>query len=310
MRELRFDQIDDTRATPAALYEEVLACRETLDTFLEEFDEILRVGGCGLSGDCLDQGQHVLRPVIDLTHQQSDLLFAFFLLGDVGVGTEPEHDLAGLITDRQRARQEPAIFAVPATQRKGVLPRFAAVPGFLDACDHAVDVIRVMHALPTPALHLLQRRTRVVVPAPVVPEDPSCRVRHPGELTHVVGECAEAFLALVQSFPGIVNGGDIARDRGRADDDIVVVEDRRDGHAHEYGAAVLSQAHRLDILHLVATCDAGEKAFLFGDPIRGHQTPDRFADHLIGRVAEDALGRLVPGHDGSRKRLAYDGIGG
>jgi hypothetical protein len=51
-----------------------------------------------------------------------------------------------------------------------------------DPLYNPVDMIRVVDFRPSPALHLIQSRTRELVPAPVEPKDRTGRIRHPGEL--------------------------------------------------------------------------------------------------------------------------------
>src|SRR5271166_2424320 len=64
-------------------------------------------------------------------------LFQLPLLGDVGVGPEPSHNVPLVVPDRQCPRQEPAIFAILAAQGKRVLPYFAGVPRVLASAIQA-----------------------------------------------------------------------------------------------------------------------------------------------------------------------------
>ena len=69
--------------------------------------------------------------------------------------------------------------------------------------DDAIDVIGVMQLVPAVTPHVLERCPRVVEPALVVPEDGAGLVGHPGKLRHVVGERAEARLALALCARGV-----------------------------------------------------------------------------------------------------------
>ena len=71
----------------------------------------------------------------------------------------------GFVADRDGAGEEPAVLAVLAAQRERVFPRLARVARTLNALDHAIDVVGVLHLLPAPALHVLERQAGVVEPA-------------------------------------------------------------------------------------------------------------------------------------------------
>src|SRR5262249_49981001 len=148
-------------------------------------------------------GDALLQGVVEVAQR----LLGLDLLGHVRIGAEPANDLARLVADRQGAREEPPVGTVAPAQGKRVLPGRAVLEAAADAADDAVDVIGMMHLLPAPALHLLERRARVVVPAPVVPVDPALLVRRPGELADVVGKLAEARLAVAQRLLGAVARG-------------------------------------------------------------------------------------------------------
>ena len=89
---------------------------------------------------------------------------------------------------------------------------------------------------------------------------------------------------------------------GRADD-------RRDRRLDVDPPAVLAHAHGLDRLdHLAAAhavVDVLEHAAL-----GRHEELDRVADHLLGAVAEHALGRRVPARDLAVGRAADDRVEG
>ena len=105
---------------------------------------------------------------------------------------------AGLIADWQSTREKPAVAAIATAQRECVLPGRPGLEALADPLHHTVDVIGMVHLLPAPPLHLFERRAGVVVPALVVPVDPTRPVGGPGKLTDVVGKLAEARFALAQ----------------------------------------------------------------------------------------------------------------
>jgi hypothetical protein len=59
-------------------------------------------------------------------------------------------------------------------------------------------MIGVVDLAPAPSFHLFQRRPGIVEPALVVPEDPSVRIRHPGQLRDRIGEQVKARFAFAQ----------------------------------------------------------------------------------------------------------------
>ena len=75
------------------------------------------------------------------------------LFGDIRIGPEPANDLTIGVADRLRQRQEPAVDAVMAAQRKRVLPAFARGDGLDESLGDTIDQLRIMRFLPpvTPA---------------------------------------------------------------------------------------------------------------------------------------------------------------
>jgi hypothetical protein len=61
--------------------------------------------------------------------------------------------------------------------------------------DDALDMVGMVNFLPTPALHVFKSGAGIVVPAFVVPINPTLGVGGPGELADVVGELSKAHLA-------------------------------------------------------------------------------------------------------------------
>jgi hypothetical protein len=86
---------------------------------------------------------------------------------------------------------------------KGVLPHFACSNAAIDLFHDAIDVIRALLPRPAPLLRLIERQSREVEPALVVPVDVAGLVGHPSEGGDVVGQCAEAGFALTLGALGI-----------------------------------------------------------------------------------------------------------
>jgi hypothetical protein len=159
----------------------------------------------------------------------AERLLGLALGGDVGVGPEPPLHLAGIVADGHGARQEPAVGAVLAAQGERVLPGLAGLDVAAELRD---DVVGVVDLLPAPAGHLLEGRPRVIEPALVVPDEVSALVADPGELRHVVGQRAEALLALPDGGLGLDQLGDVHLRDDRAHDVPLGVADRGGGVEH------------------------------------------------------------------------------
>src|SRR5262245_8063703 len=95
-------------------------------------------------------------------------------------------------------RQEPTVTAVSTSKGELILPRNSTCKTLLHSRADTFDVVGMMEFLPPPALHLFKGGPSIVMPTFVEPISPACRVSGPGELIHVVGELAEARLALSQ----------------------------------------------------------------------------------------------------------------
>ena len=125
-------------------------------------------------------------------------LLGFDLLGDVGVGAEPANNVAGLVADRQSAREEPAVGAVAAAQGKRVLPGVPVSKLLPDVRDDTMEMVGMVQLLPSPPLHLFMRRSGIVVPTLVVPISTSRtdrRSRQTGSCCRPAREIAPRFRA-------------------------------------------------------------------------------------------------------------------
>jgi hypothetical protein len=115
---------------------------------------------------------------------------------------------------------------------------------------------------------------------------------------------------LAQRLLGRLPLGDVAGDLRGADDAPVGGPDGRDRQRDVYERAVLAAADGLVVLDALARADAREDGRLLVDVVFGEEGGDGLADDLLGRVAEDALGPLVPTGDDAFERLADDGVVG
>ena len=84
MRELGADEIGQIHPAPFALHEQVLARRQRLDALAKALDELLRPRRDGAAGERVHEGQQVLGAVVDLAHEEMDLLLIALALAHVG----------------------------------------------------------------------------------------------------------------------------------------------------------------------------------------------------------------------------------
>ena len=86
-------------------------------------------------------------------------------------------------------------------------------------------------------------------------------------------------------------------------------DDGRDRRFDVDPPAVLAHAHDLDRLHHLAAAHAVVHV-LEHAALGRHEELDRVAEHLLGAVAEHALGRRVPARDLAAARAADDRLEG
>jgi hypothetical protein len=91
--------------------------------------------------------------------------------------------------------------------------------------------------------------------------------------------------------------GDIARHLRRADDVAGLVAHRRNRERNVDPATVLPHANGLEVVDPLAGSDAGEDVRFFVLALGRNEDVDRLADQLVGRIAEDPLGRGIAGLD-------------
>ena len=164
------------------------------------------------AGDLLDRLPGELPPPIDVAQQDAggvgppddlrgrlhqraiapllgaQLLLLLPRLGHVGIGADPAPDRPIRVPHRLGARQEPAPHAVVPAQRERVLPLLARLEAMGEPGHDPVDLRRVVHPLPAPALHLVEVEAGVLHPALVIPVDRPVRGGEPAELRQLVGE--------------------------------------------------------------------------------------------------------------------------
>src|SRR6185437_9205522 len=112
-------------------------------------------------------------------------------------------------------------------------------PRTLDALDHAVHVVRMMHRLPAPPPHLFERRPGEIIPAPVVPVDRAARICHPRELRNALRERAELFLAHASLGDVYARADEVERPSIGAEDCAPPVHDPVDRAIRPYDAKLL-----------------------------------------------------------------------
>jgi len=132
-----------------------------------------------------------------------------------------------------------------------------------------------------------------------------------GPLARLLGRLPRLPLALKQPLAlllGALAVGDVARDLRRADDLAARPADGRDRERDVDARPVLADADGLVVLDALAADEAREDGRLLVGVVFGDEDGDGPADDLVGRVAEDVLGRAVPARDAAVERLADDGV--
>jgi hypothetical protein len=206
------------------------------------------------------------------------------------------------------AGQEPAIIAVLPAHGIGVFPFHPGRDIGIELGDHAIDMIGVVHRQPPAMEAFLFSQSGEIVPALVEPQQVALRVGYPGQLRDVVGQDAQAMLALGQHGLRLVAFAHVAHDLAGAHHRAVGGEDRGDRQRRAELRAVLALAHGFERLDPFAACDAGNDPVFLALAIGRDQLADRLPDHLCFGEAEDAGRGRIPRLNNAIQRLADDGI--
>ena len=134
----------------------------------------------------------------------------------------------------------------------------------------------------------------IFIPALVVPEDLTFRVRHPSQLRDVVCERLELGFALAEAFLIFVLARDVTHDFRGANNRAAFIMNGRDRDHDGDCAAVLVKTDCLEIRHGAAGLDCSEDFILFTLAIFRDQYADRLAYDLLRCVTEHAFGGRVP----------------
>jgi hypothetical protein len=161
-------------------------------------------------------------------------------LRDIGIRAEPAEDGAVTVANRQCAGEKPAVLSVLASEREGVFPGRAGREAPLDALNDLLDVVGVVDCSPPPPLHLIEGGTGVVVPALVIPIDPTAWIGHPRELRDGVRERSEPFLLHANRIVGAMALGDVLDDSYEEVDVTFLPADRRRGNTAPHDVGVVT----------------------------------------------------------------------
>ena len=148
----------------------------------------------------------------------------------------------------------------------------------------------------------------VLVPSAIQVGGRSLVVADPDKGRHGVREEPKAFLARVQRRLRVLPLRDVPNDLGRADDLARLVVDRGNRDGHRQATAVPVHANGVVLMDALAAAHAHEppaRGFL---EARRLEEADGPPDHFRGRIAEELLGRGIPGGDLSVERLADDRV--
>ena len=81
--ELGADKFTEINTLPSILEKQVLARSQRLHTPSEAIKEVLRVCGERLAGYRLHQRKHILRAMVHLAHEKTDLIVLALAFGDI-----------------------------------------------------------------------------------------------------------------------------------------------------------------------------------------------------------------------------------
>ena len=150
--------------------------------------------------------------------------------------------------------------------------------------------------------HALGRRAEGLDDAALVNDD------------HAVGDSvedrAQMRLCFGQSRLGELFLGNVAGDLGGADDASRLIADWRHGQRDLKNPPVLPPTLRLIVLDALALFDAAENFRHLVGAAGGRQQRNRLPLHLLGAVAENAFGGLVPTGDATLESLRDDRVFG
>jgi hypothetical protein len=103
---------------------------------------------------------------------------------------------------------------------------------------------------------------------------------------------------------------DIPGDLRCADDVARIVLDRRDRERNLDAPPVFATPLGLEVVDPLSRLEARDDLLFLGDAIWRDDERDVAADSLLRGIAEQPLGAVVPGSDGSVERLAHDRVVG
>jgi hypothetical protein len=110
------------------------------------------------------------------------------------------------------------------------------------------------------------------------------------------------------SMIGLLVVGDVAGDLGGANDLARRRSDRRNAERDVDRPAILADADRLVVIDPLPLPQALEEAPHFAAQRLGNDDVDRFADRLVRRVAEQALGARIPAGNDAVQGLGHDRV--
>jgi hypothetical protein len=138
---LGVDQVYDLDPIPFVPNKQVLIGRKRLDAFGELLYEIFGMAGDDPVGDSVHYAEHVLRPMIDLAHEEVQLLVALFVFGNVRYRTD-DTDCSSVIPltlkiDKAQGLHPADIISMTDPELVSVAPRLGGieqcVKGHLDS---------------------------------------------------------------------------------------------------------------------------------------------------------------------------------
>ncbi|MFK4673424.1 hypothetical protein ABIF37_005827 [Bradyrhizobium diazoefficiens] len=262
-----------------------------------------------------DDGQHVVEVVGDAAGQLADRIhlldlpelgFGGLLLGEVAADEEMAPHRLG--PGAHPVQRNLVTIVVIVARLEAALDR--AAPGRAHLAARFLEVIRVDELDRTVPDHVVRAEAEDVLHTGADLDEIAETIGDQDQILRGL-ENALALLDLpIERHLRSLPLGDVAGHLGRADD-LALGRSQRDlAQHHVDGLTALVQPYGLLLVDDLAVAGAGQ---ILGDIVTlivRHDDVDGTADRLVGGVAEDALGRAVPGRDGAVERLGDDGVVG
>src|SRR5690606_8988421 len=175
-----------------------------------------------------DNLRHEVQHLAQSVFTAAKLFLHHPLVVDIRARTDPLRDIPLLVLHRIRPGEEPLVFAIPSSQGRSQFPLLGALPGVDDKRLGLRYMVGVVYRHPPPTFDNVGIRSRIIIPALVIPVHPAIRTRHPGEVLNAIAEIAELLFTFLERFFRLYpfrylknRGADVLHRRTAFDDDRI-----------------------------------------------------------------------------------------